>query len=158
MRKIALGMAVALSIAATPVLAEDRADLALRAVDAGFLPQIQTRLMDTLWPMAESKIREKLPNVDDAKLTEYKATIESYALDAAKYALLPMGVALAQTFDEAELQQLIAFYSSPAGQKLNSATSAITSVFVNEVTPRVNEQIPAFGRRVDELIAAEGGE
>lgn len=152
-------LAVALSFGAVGMAAaQDRAELALEAVDAGFLQQVQARLMETLWPRAETLIREKLPEVTDEKLAEFRTTAEQFARESAQYSLVPMGVALAKAFNEDELRQLIAFYSSPVGQKLNNSTGEITSVFAGEVTQRINEQIPAFQQRIEEMVAAAGGE
>lgn len=152
-------LAVALSFGAVGVAtAQDKAELALQAVDAGFLQQIQSRLMDTLWPRTEALIKEKLPDATPEKMAEFRVSAEQFARESAQYSLVPMGVAMAKTFTEDELRQLIAFYTSPVGQKLNNSTSEITSVFAGEVTQRVNEQIPAFQQRVEEMITAAGGQ
>lgn len=154
-RIVVLVAALLVGLGAVPALAQDRAELALQAVDAAYLPQVETRMMDTLWPATEKLIREKLPNTDDARMAEFRTTVQGFARESAQYALLPMGVALARNFNEDELRQLIAFYSSPVGMKLNGATSEITTVFANDVSKRVNEQVSAFQNRVEEMIASE---
>lgn len=150
-------LALALTLAVAPVAAQDRADLALQAVDLGFLPQVQQQLVDSLWPRTETLIREKLPDADDSKIAELRTTFEGFARDSAQSALVPLGIALARMFDETELTELIAFYSSPVGQKLNAADSEVPKVLGQDVGQRITDQLSAIQVRVENMIAAEGG-
>jgi hypothetical protein len=149
--------ALALIALAGPALAQEtRHDLAVKAVAAGFEPQLSKRIMDTYWPAALDLIKLRYPKATDLELFQYKGKINVFADDAAKAAMAPMVGVLEEGFSPAELEVLIEFYETSAGKKLNQAAGAITSTMSGAVTANLGTEITTLQGKIDAMLTADG--
>ena len=149
--------ALTLLALASPALAEEsRHELALKAVAAGFEPQLSKRIMDTYWPAALDLIKLRYPAATEIELFQYKGKINVFADDAARAAMAPMVGVLEEGFSPAELHVLIDFYETSAGKKLNLAAGAITATMSGEVTANLGTEITALQGKIDAMLTAEG--
>ncbi len=150
-------LALALLVATGPALAqESRHDLAVKAVAAGFEPQLSKRIMDTYWPAALDLIKLRYPEASDIALFQYQGKITTFADQAAKAALAPMVDVLEEGFSPTELQALIEFYGSPAGKKLSLAAGPIAAAMGDAVSKNLGVEISALQGKIDAMLTADG--
>ena len=148
---------VAALLMAQPALAqEDRHDLAVRAVEVGFEPQVAARIMDSYWPVAVELIKLRVPTLTEIQLFQYKGKTGIFAAEAAHATLAPLVEVLERGFTAAELEALIAFYASPAGIKLGGASGAIAAVMSGPVSTNLATEVATFQGRIDEMLTADG--
>lgn len=149
--------AVTLIALASPALAqENRHDLAVAAVAAGFEPQLSQRIMDTYWPAAFDLIKLRYPEATDIDLFQYQGKINAFVDEAAKTALEPMVRVLEAGFSPAELKVLIEFYQTSAGKKLSQAAGPIAAMMNGEVSANLGTQIAELQTRIDAMLTADG--
>ena len=144
------------AIAAPALAQESRHDLAVKAVAAGFEPQLSKRIMDTYWPAALDLIKLRYPEATDIDLFQYQGKITGFADEAAKAALVPMVALLEEGFSPAELQVLIDFYGTSAGKKLGLATAPIAATMNDSVSKNLGAEMKGLQDKIDAMLTAEG--
>lgn len=153
----AAALALAFVALAGPALAqESRHDLAVKAVAAGFEPQLSRRIMDAYWPAALDLIKLRYPEASDIDLFQYQGKITNFADEAARAALAPVVAILEEGFSPAELEVLIAFYGTPAGKKLGLAAAPIAAAMNDTVSKNLGVEIPALQGKIDAMLTADG--
>jgi hypothetical protein len=142
---------------ALPALAqEDHQALAEHAVRSAYEQQIATSIMDTYWPVATELIKLRVPGLTEVQLFQYKGKTGNFANETAHAALVPLVDLFAKGFTDEELQAVIAFYESPAGEKFNGAQPVILSVMAGAVGDGLKAEIGSFQAKIDAMLTADG--
>ena len=149
--------AIVIAALASPALAEEtRHDLAVKAVAAGYEPQLSRRIMDTYWPVALELIKLRYPEATDIDLFQYQGKINTFADEAAKAALVPVVGILEEGFSPAELRVLIEFYGTSAGKKLGLAAAPIAAAMSDTVSKNLGTEIKGLQAKIDAMLTADG--
>ena len=146
-----------LVLTALPAQAQDdHQALAEHAVRVGYEQQIATSIMDTFWPVATELIKQRVPELTEVQLFQYKGKTGNFANETAHAALAPLVDLFARGFTDDELKAVIAFYESPAGAKFNDAQPAIVSVMSGAVGESLKTEIGIFQGKIDAMLTADG--
>lgn len=141
-----------------PALGDEtnRRALAERAVKAGYEHDVAERLMQVFWPVALEEIKERAPDATAMQLFQYEGKTQGFVDEAAHDGLVPLVDLFERGFTEDELQAIVTFYESPAGQKVLGAQGEIAAVLSGAAGESLMAEVNALARRVDDLLAADG--
>lgn len=96
--------------------------------------QIARTLMGQIWPLVERDLQSK---VDKATLVELRQEFERIQLESIGDLMKDGPPIYARHFTAAELRELVAFYRTPTGQKMQRELPQVMAEFVQGMAPRM---------------------
>jgi hypothetical protein len=126
--------------------------MASRAQMAQMMQQMFTQMRN----MNREMIKKKHPEMSDADLArrdrESEDLIKNFPMDEMLNDMIPI---YQRHFSKSDIDALIAFYSSPAGQKFLRETPAVTAETMRAVYPRIEAAVDAAIKRADNAEAQQ---
>jgi uncharacterized protein len=164
MKRFLLVMALCLSVAGVAGAQQSPADAPAskedvqRYLDVMHSREMMTKMMDAMAkPMHQMmheqylKGKDKLPADFEERMTkEMDALMNSLPFDEMLEAMVP---AYQKHLTKGDVNALVAFYSSPTGQKLIQEMPAITAEAMQSVMPLLQKQMETMQQRVQQEVA-----
>jgi hypothetical protein len=114
------------------------------------MAQMMQQLFTQMRTMNREQLKKKHPEVSDAELArrdrESEDLIKNFPMDEMLNDMIPI---YQRHFTKADIAALIAFYSSPAGQKFLHETPAVTAETMRAVYPRIEAAVDAAMKRAE---------
>jgi uncharacterized protein len=113
--------------------------------------QMMQQLFAQMQSMNRAELKKRRPNISEedlARMDRQSADlIKSFPLDDMLDDMIPV---YQRHFTKSEIDALIAFYSSPPGQKFLHEMPAVTAETMQAVYPRIQAQVDAALKRAEE--------
>jgi uncharacterized protein len=114
------------------------------------MAQMMQQLFTQMRTMNREQLKKKHPEVSDAELArrdrESEDLIKNFPMDEMLNDMIPI---YQRHFTKSDIAALIAFYSSPAGQKFLHETPAVTAETMRAVYPRIEAAVDAAMKRAE---------
>ncbi len=114
------------------------------------MAQMMQQLFTQMRTMNREQLKKKHPEVSDAELArrdrESEDLIKNFPMDEMLNDMIPI---YQRHFTKSDINALIAFYSSPAGQKFLHETPAVTAETMRAVYPRIEAVVDAAMKRAE---------
>jgi len=114
------------------------------------MAQMMQQLFTQMRTMNREQLKKKHPEVSDAELArrdrESEDLIKNFPMDEMLNDMIPI---YQRHFTKSDIAALIAFYSSPAGQKFLHETPAVTAETMRAVYPRIEAAVDAAIKRAE---------
>src|SRR5580658_4453551 len=114
------------------------------------MAQMMQQLFTQMRTMNREQLKKKHPEVSDAELArrdrESEDLIKNFPMDEMLNDMIPI---YQRHFTKSDIDALIAFYSSPAGQKFLHETPAVTAETMRAVYPRIEAAVDAAIKRAE---------
>ncbi|HTW58611.1 MAG TPA: DUF2059 domain-containing protein [Terriglobales bacterium] len=115
------------------------------------MAQMMHQLLAQMRAMSREQMKKKHPEISDAELArqdrESEDLIKNFPMDEMLDDMVPI---YQRHFTKSDITALIAFYSSPAGQKFLHETPAVTAETMRAVFPRIEAEVDAAMRRAEQ--------
>jgi hypothetical protein len=115
------------------------------------MTQMMHQLLAQMRTMNREQMKKKHPEISDADLArqdrESEDVIRNFPMDAMLDDMIPV---YQRHFTKSDIDAMIAFYSSPAGQKLLRETPAVTAEVMKAVYPRIEAEVDAAMKRAEQ--------
>jgi hypothetical protein len=115
------------------------------------MAQMMQQLFTQMRSLNREELKKRHPDVSQGDLArmdrESEDIIKNFPLDAMLNDMIPI---YQRHFTKAEIDALIAFYSSPPGQKFLHEMPAVTSETMRAVYPRIQEEVDAALKRAED--------
>jgi hypothetical protein len=115
------------------------------------MAQMMHQLFTQMRNMNREQLKKKHPEVSDAELArrdqESEDLIKNFPMDEMLNDMIPI---YQRHFTKSDIDALIAFYSSPAGQKFLHETPGVTAETMRAVYPRIEAVVDAAMKRADQ--------
>jgi hypothetical protein len=113
--------------------------------------QMMQQVFAQMRSLNREQVRKRRPDVSEEELAridrESEEVIKNFPLDAMLSDMIPI---YQHHFAKSDIDALIAFYSSPAGQKFLHEMPAVTSETMRAVYPRIQAEVDAALKRAEE--------
>jgi hypothetical protein len=120
------------------------------------MAQMMQQMFTQMRNMNREQLKKKHPEMTDADLArgdrESADLIKNFPMDEMLNDMIPI---YQRHFTKSDIDALIAFYSSPAGQKFLHATPAVTAETMRAVYPRIEAAVDAAIKRADHTNASQ---
>jgi hypothetical protein len=120
------------------------------------MEQMMQQLFNQMRSMNRDQLKKKHPEVSDAELArrdrESEDLIENFPMEEMLNDMIPI---YQRHFTKSDIDALIAFYSSPAGQKFLHETPAVTAETMRAVYPRIEAIVDAAMKRAENADAPQ---
>jgi len=114
------------------------------------MAQMMQQLFTQMRTMNREQLKKKHPEVSDAELArrdrESEDLIKNFPMEDMLNDMIPI---YQRHFTKSDIAALIAFYSSPAGQKFLHETPAVTAETMRAVYPRIEAAVDAAIKRAE---------
>ena len=152
---VCAGAQTTVSIASDAASKEDVKNLFDVMASREQMAQMMQQLFAQMRSMNREQLKKKHPDVSEADLArmdrESEDLIKNFPLDEMLNDMIPI---YQKHFTKSEIDALTAFYSSPAGQKFLHEMPAVTAETMRAVYPRIEAQVDAAMKRVEEKTSA----
>ena len=136
--------------------AEERMKAAQELVDATMTDTFVTQMAGSAWPPMEAQIKGKNANISDATVAEMKAeflaTMRGYISDL----MVDMTPVYAKHFTAQELKDLLAFQTSPLGQKTLATQPKIMAEAMPKILSGTQRIMPQLLKSFQEKVKKRG--
>ena len=113
--------------------------------------QMMQQLFAQMRSLNREQIKKRRPEVTEAELAtmdrESQDLIKNFPLEEMLSDMIPV---YQRHFTKSDIDALIAFYSSPAGQKFLHEMPAVTAETMRAVYPRIQDEVEAVLKRAEE--------
>lgn len=120
------------------------------------MEQMMQQLFNQMRSMNRDQLKKKHPEVSDAELArrdrESEDLIKNFPMEEMLNDMIPI---YQRHFTKSDIDALIAFYSSPAGQKFLHETPAVTAETMRAVYPRIEAIVDAAMKRAENADAPQ---
>ena len=117
--------------------------------------QMMQQMFTQMRNMNRELLKKKHPEMSDADLArgdrESEDLIKNFPMDEMLNDMIPI---YQRHFTKSDIDALIAFYSSPAGQKFLNETPAVTAETMRAVYPRIEAAVDAAMKRAEQRSSA----
>jgi len=114
------------------------------------ISQLVHNSTDQMWPLIENRLRAYNQDIADSDLASLRQELERIQFDHLM-AIVKRGPEIyARHFSEHELQDILAFYRTPAGRKLVKLMPALTTELLEAIKP----ELPAFYAQTTDAFKA----
>jgi len=152
---VGAGAQTTVSIASDAASKEDVKNLFDVMASREQMAQMMQQLFAQMRRLNREQLKKKHPDVSEADLArmdrESEDLIKNFPLDEMLNDMIPI---YQKHFTKSEIDALTAFYSSPAGQKFLHEMPAVTAETMRAVYPRIEAQVDAAMKRVEEKTSA----
>ena len=152
---VGAGAQTTVSIASDAASKEDVKNLFDVMASREQMAQMMQQLFAQMRSLNREQLKKKHPDVSEADLArmdrESEDLIKNFPLDEMLNDMIPI---YQKHFTKSEIDALTAFYSSPAGQKFLHEMPAVTAETMRAVYPRIEAQVDAAMKRVEEKTSA----
>lgn len=115
------------------------------------MAQMMRQLFTQMRSLSREQIKKRHPEVSDAELArrerESEDLIKNFPLDEMLNEMIPI---YQRHFTKSDIDAMIAFYSSPAGQKFLHETPAVTAETMRAMYPRIEAAVQAAMKRSEQ--------
>jgi hypothetical protein len=144
------GAQTTVSIAPDPASKEDVKKLFDVMASREQMSQMMRKVFAQTQSLNHDEIKKRHPDVTDAELArmdkQSEDLIKNFPLDEMLSDMIPI---YQRHFTKTEIDALIAFYSSPAGQKFLHEMPAVSSETIQAVYPRIQVEVDAVLKRAE---------
>jgi uncharacterized protein len=120
------------------------------------MAQMMHQVFEQMRSMNREQLKKSQPSITDAELArrdrESEDLIKNFPLDEMLNDMIPI---YQRHFTKSDIDALIAFYSSPAGQKFLHETPAVTAETMRAVYPRIEAIVDAAMKRAENADAPQ---
>lgn len=113
--------------------------------------KMMRQVFSQMQSLNRSEIKKRRPDITEAELASFdhesEDVIKNFPLDAMLSDMVPV---YQRHFTKSDIDALVTFYSSPAGQKFLHEMPAVTSETMRAVYPRVQAEVEAALKRAEE--------
>jgi uncharacterized protein len=113
--------------------------------------QMMQQVFAQMRSLNREQVRKRRPDVTEEELAridrESEDVIKNFPLDAMLSDMIPI---YQRHFTKSDIDALISFYSSPAGQKFLHEMPAVTAETMRAVYPRIQAEVDAALKRAEE--------
>jgi hypothetical protein len=115
------------------------------------ISQMMQQLFAQMRSLSREQVKKRHPDVTEEDLArmdrESADLIKNFPLDEMLSDMIPV---YQRHFTKSEIEALIAFYASPAGQKFLHEMPAVTAETMRAVYPRIQSEVEAVLKRAEE--------
>jgi hypothetical protein len=119
------------------------------------MAQMMQQMFTQMRNMNREQLKKRHPEMSDADLArrdrESEDLIKNFPMDEMLNDMIPI---YQRHFTKSDIDALIAFYSSPAGQKFLHETPAVTAETMRAVYPRIEAAVDAAMKRAEQGSSA----
>ena len=145
------GAQTTVSVAPDAVSKEDVQKLFDVMASRDQMRQMMQQVFAQMRSLNREQVRKRRPDVTEEELAridrESEDVIKNFPLDAMLSDMVPI---YQRHFTKSEIDALIAFYSSPPGQKFLHEMPAVTAETMRAVYPRIQAEVDAALKRAEE--------
>jgi uncharacterized protein len=120
------------------------------------MTQMMQQMFTQMRNMNREQLKKKHPEMTDADLArgdrESEDLIKNFPMDEMLNDMIPI---YQRHFTKSDIDALIAFYSSPVGQKFLHETPAVTAETMRAVYPQIEAAVDAAIKRADHAAASQ---
>jgi hypothetical protein len=113
--------------------------------------QMMEQLFTQMRSLSREQMKQQHPDITDADLAridrESEDLVKNFPLNDMLNDMIPI---YQRHFTKSDIDALIAFYSSPAGQKFLHEMPAVTSETMKAIYPKIQSQVDAAMRRAEQ--------
>jgi uncharacterized protein len=120
------------------------------------ITQLTENMTRLIWPSIAGMMRAQYPNIDAATLAELRQKYESMAADAVTQAMTEVTPIYARYFTADEMNQIAAFYKTPAGAKALTVMPKVMADVGPAVVPRMQALKAEIGPAFAEILKKHG--
>jgi hypothetical protein len=139
----------------TPETLQAAKDLAA-VVSKATIADMASSMTASTWPQIEAATRRQIPKIDDATLGEMRAEYEKVLTTTAIESMNDAPPLYARYFTAGEMNEIAAFYRTPAGAKALTVMPKVLADFVPTLLVRLKSIEGQFTASLDNILKKHG--